>query len=366
MTEEDPEQGPEPAPQPGPQPQPAPAVSPFAALSTQPRSVLGASLDLATRAARDLRAASLYVGLLLLGTAGPFALLVWGSAEVGYFEGANLTNDQSANLENWLAVTGFLAILGLVIASIESRGLATALLGARLQQRPMSVRDGVRRSRMVFWRLVGVTIVVNGPLLILQAIVGDRLAEAFRGQTELSDVSATLISAIVGTPFAYVTAGIVLGDVGPVESAKRSIRLFSARRRSALVVSIIGVVAQFITLAGLLAAADVLARAFIALGLGPGSGTTGVAVITAVVIAIVFAFGSLIFTVAALALAPEVVMFTALTHAAPGLESVRPPAEPASPFQPALPRFRWITLPLLATIGMGGVALILGLSTLAR
>jgi hypothetical protein len=349
---------------------PAPDIhsqaSPFATLSTEPRSVLGASLDVATRAAGDLRAASLYIGLLLLGTAGPFALLLWGSAEVSYFQTATLPRDDARDLEIWLSVTAFLAIVGLIVASIESRGMAAALIGARLAERPLSIRDALRRSRMVFWRLVGVTIAVNGPLLILQAIVGDRLAEAFHGQSELSEVTATLITAVVGTPFAYVTAGIVLGDVGPVESAKRSIRLFSARRRSALVVSIIGVVAQFITLAGLSAAVDVLARAFLALGLGPDSGTIGVAFITVIVVAAVFALGSLTFTVGALALAPEVVMFTALTHAAPGLDWVRQPAAEPSARLVARPPFRWITLPLLATIAIGGVALALGLTALAR
>jgi hypothetical protein len=366
MTEPDPDprSAPEVTDQPGPGPDEQP--SPFASLSTQPRSVLGASLDLVTRAARDLRAGSLYIGLLVLGTAGPFALLLWASAEVSYFETASLSESQSRNLESWLAVTGLLAGIGLIVASIESRGLATALLGARLQGRPLSTRDGVRRSRMVFWRLVGVTIVVNGPLLILQAILGDRLAEAFHGQSEISQVTATLITAIVGTPFAYVTAGVVLGEVGPVESARRSIRLFSARRLSALVVSVIGVVAQFITLAGISAAVDVLARAFLALGLGPDSGTIGVALITIIVIAAVFAVGSLTFTVGALALAPEVVMFTALTHAAPGLDSVRPVAEASDVGYARPPAFRWITRPLLATIAMGGVALALGLTTLAR
>ena len=340
--------------------------SPFATLSTQPRSVLGASLDLVTRASRDLRAASLYIGLVLLGTAGPFALLLWGSAEVGVFERSFLPDDNSTSLQTWVAITGFLAFLGLIVISIESRGLATALLGARLQNRPITVRDAVRRSRMAFWRLIGVTIVVNGPLLIIQSLVGDRLAETFHGRSELSEVTATLIAAIVGTPFAYVTAGIVLGDVSAIEAARRSIRLFSARRRSALVVSIIGVATQFITLAGVGAAVEVAAKAFTALGLGPDSGTVGVAVITVVVIAAVFALGSLSFTVAALALAPEVVMFVALTHAAPGLEWVRPPAEPPYPGYVWQPAFRWLTRPLLATIAIGGVALVLGLASLSR
>jgi hypothetical protein len=346
-------------------PQAEEAPSPFAFQSTQARSVLGASLDLATRSAGDLRAASLYIGLLVLGLAGPFALLVWGATEVGLSPTVGLPSDRDRALEMWLGVTGFLAAIGLVVAAIETRGVATALLGARLQQRPLTTRDAVRRSRMVFWRLVGVTLVVNGPLLIVQSLVADRLAAAFHGQSELSDVTATLVAAIIGTPFAYVTAGIVLGDVGPVESAKRSIRLFSARRVSALVVSIIGVVAQFITLAGLSAAVDLLVRVFDALGLSPESGTIGIAVITAVVIAAVFALGSLTFTVGALALAPEVVMFTALTHAAPGLDSVRQPAQPAANLA-RQPEFRWITRPLLAAIAMGGVALVLGLATLAR
>jgi hypothetical protein len=84
------------------------------------------------------------------------------------------------------------------------------------------------------------------------------------------------------------------------------------------------------------------------------------------VVAAVFALGSLTFTVGALALAPEVVMFTALTHAAPGLDWVRQPAAEPSARLVARPPFRWITLPLLATIAIGGVALALGLTALAR
>ena len=103
----------EPAPQ-QPTPEAAAPPSPFALLSTEPRSVMGASLDLATRAAGDLRTASFYIGLLVLGTAGPFALLLWGGTEVSYFEGSSISDRQSESLQSWLAVTGFLAVVGLL------------------------------------------------------------------------------------------------------------------------------------------------------------------------------------------------------------------------------------------------------------
>jgi hypothetical protein len=372
VTETGPGHEPGPTHEPGPSHEPRPipevdTISPFALLSTGPGTVLGAAFDLLNRARSELRSASFYVGLLMLGTVGPLALLSLG-AEVEYERSPAIFDTRMGGVSGWLAIAVLLAGAGAFIAVIESRAVAATLLAARLQGRPLSVRDAVRRSRMTFWRLVVATIVVNGPLLIVQGFLGAYFAQAFGGDSDLSEVSAVLAAGVIGTPFAYVTTGVVLGDVGPIEAARRSTRLFAARKASALVVSVLAILTQFINLFGLSAGIDVLARLFELLHLSPTSGGVGMALIVAIVIAAVFALGTLLFTVGALAMAPQVVMFAALTHVAPGLDRVRVPDvwDPNSLTQIRGPRFRWITWPLLGGMALGAAALVLGLSSLAR
>jgi hypothetical protein len=342
---------------------PTPAPSAFARLSTEPRSVLGASLDLLTRSAAELRRASLYVGVLILGTVGPLVLLLWGAAASDYDFRRAFARD--SGLPGWVSAGEFLAVLGIVMASIESRAVGSALLAARLDERPLSLKDAIRRSRMVFWRLVGVSIVVNLPLFILQALLDARLAELFSGRIDISDLTATLIVAVIGTPLAYATTSVVLGDVGPIEAARRSILLFRARKRSAVVVSLLAVIAQLLTAGGLLTGLDIVVRVIDTLKLDPTSGSVSIALITVILVAITFAGGSLLFTVNAIALAPQVVMFAALTHVAPGLDAVRTEPIPA-PWSDGERPFRWFTLPLLGGFVLGAIVLFGGLASLSR
>ena len=62
---------PAPEPAPGPEPAPVPAVE-----ST--RRLLGASFDLLTQTSDDMRRASFYIGLIVLGTVGPLAVASFG------------------------------------------------------------------------------------------------------------------------------------------------------------------------------------------------------------------------------------------------------------------------------------------------
>ena len=48
------------------------------------RQLISASFDLLLRSGDQMRRASFYVGLIVLGTAGPFALGLWGSLLTGY------------------------------------------------------------------------------------------------------------------------------------------------------------------------------------------------------------------------------------------------------------------------------------------
>ena len=369
MTEPEPEPPLEPLPV---EPAPVePPPSPFAGLPTGPSSVVVGTFDLLTRTSADIRRGSFYVGLIVLGTVAPLVLLAWGLGVAT----AGLTAEEAIDVARgpvdvWLLVAGILAVCGALVAVIESRALAIALLGARLEGRPFRVRDGVTRSRMVFWRVFAALLLINGPLAILQFALSQWLADAFHGQSEITTFTPAIIAAIVGTPFAYVTAGIVLGDVGAIEATRRSIRLFSVRRRSALVVSLFSFAAQLLTSIGFVSGLDIVARVFEVLGLGPTSGDVGVAVTTALVVIIVFAFGTLIFTVAAIAAAPQVLMFLALTHATPGLDRVTErPIEPvqaswASGPGPDRRRFRWLTRPMLVAMIAGAVTTVGGLASL--
>ena len=257
-------------------------------------------------------------------------------------------------------VSSFLAFGGLIVAYVESRGVATALLGARLDGRAFDLRAALQRSRAVFWRvLVGIAI-INVPAVIAQQLIGVWLANVFHGASQVTSLTPTIIVAIIASPFAYVLSGIVLGNVGPVESARRSVGLFSARRLSAVVVSLFALAAQYLTLFGAFAALDLIARIFESLHLGPESGDLGIAGITFVIVAVVFAIGSLLFTVAAIAAAPQVVMFLALTHATYGLDSV------TADTPPGRQTFRWLTLPMRVSIALGVLITVVGLASLTR
>ena len=62
----------------------------------------------------------------------------------------------------------------------------------------------------------------------------------------------------------------------------------------------------------------------------------------------VFAAGTLVFTVTALSIAPQVVMFVALTHATFGLDHVRPGGDRDPTIRtPGQGRFRRFTRPML-------------------
>jgi hypothetical protein len=101
---------------------------------------------------------------------------------------------------------------------------------------------------------------------------------------------------------------------------------------------------------------DIIARVFESLAISPGSGELAVALITLVILAGVFAIGSLMFTVAALAAAPQVVMFLALTHATVGLNRL--------PAMAADGRFRLLTWPTAVLTALGVIVAIGGLAAL--
>ena len=320
--------------------------------------LLAESFDLLTRSSRDMRRASFYIGLIVLGTAGPFALATLARESVGFdmsFEGYLALTGATDGL---LGLLGLLAFVGIAVAGVEARSMAMGLLGSRMAAHPISIRGALARSRQTFWRAIVASIVVAIPVALVQSAVSLVVDPLFGLAAEASLITSTLVSAVAGAPFAYVLAGVVLGDVDPFEAVRRSFRVYRARRPAASIVAVFETITALLLVLGLGAGLDVVFRLFGALGLGVESDALGLAVTYVGVVAIVFAFGTLLFTVMAITIAPQVVMFVGLTHTTMGLDRVRAGAldDPAVR-RPGRPGFRWMSRLMLVGFVIGAVGL---------
>jgi hypothetical protein len=340
---------------------PAPAMPPV----EPTRRLIGASFDLLSRATEEMRRASFYIGAILVGTVGPFALATW-AIEVGT---VHRTQDEidalmAESLGLWYGLLAFPALIGIFVVTIESRAMAVAILGGRSVGRPLAVRQALARSRTVFWRALAVVIMVGIPLSIAQYVIEGVVDAILPTQGQATVLVTVLATAAVGAPLAYVMTGVVLGDVGPVESLRRSFRVFEARKAAAAVVALFEVAAALLILFGLSAGLDVAYRVFDALGVGSDSGPAGLLLVTLGIVAVVFALGTLVFTVTAISIAPQVVMFVGLTHATIGLDRVRRGGD-RDPDERSLkrPPFRVITRSMWVGIlvAWAGLAVVAGL-----
>lgn len=344
-----------------------PLVPPVAAVAaTVPalvptRALIGAAFDLLLHAGPEMRRASFYVGAIVLGTVGPVVLatLFLGSSGL-LFDPAPLQDfDASeAATATAYAILVTIALVGLLVAVIEARNLGIAVLGGRLIDRPLSTSRALARSRRAFWATVGAALLVGIPVGIAQFVTSTVIGEADE-TGEVSTVVSTLVGAIVGAPFAYTLTGVVLGDVGPIEAMRRSFRVFGVRRWAAFLVVLFESVALLLVLLGLDAGLGLVIRAFEAVGLSPDAGGIGLVLSAAAAAAIVFASGTLLFTVYALTVAPQVVMFVGLTHATFGLDRVRPgghddPHRRGS----GASRFRWFSAGMLVAFAVAGGGLV--------
>jgi hypothetical protein len=341
---------------------PNPPPDPFAPLTTRPARIVGQSLDLLTQSAGELRIGSLYIGLLVLLGAAPMALLTW-----------RITQDVVAitltppgrlgllvsGLEDYFNLTVVIAAVAAFVALLESRAIATSILAGRLSGDGLALEGAVERSRRVFWKLL-VTLILVGLITIpLQALTEGALGGPLVAGSEFATIAAALVVAMLASPLAYVTSSVVLGQRAPIDAVKESVQRFRERPAAALVVAIFEYAAQFLTLVAFVAAIEVvawLAVLMVDLGL---MGLAGEALTAAAILALVFAAGTLLFTLTAISLAPQVVVYLALTRSAPGLDSAR--SETASGRE-----FRWLTRPFRVLTGVAVLALIAGHVALAE
>jgi len=338
----------------------APAMPPPLSVQAPPaRRLIGVSFDLLSRSSDEMRTASFYIGAILVGTVGGYALASWALEVVNvHHTGAEMRRALGGGLAGWLALLGLVAGLGVIVASVESRAMAAAILGGRFADRPVTVRSALARSRATFWRVIVASIIVAIPLGVAQVVVAVVMAATVPTATELEAAVTVLIAAFFGAPFAYLLTGVVLGDVDPLEATRRSFRVFGARKRAAVLVALFESIAQLLVLFGLSAGLDIAIRVLTTLGLGVYSGPAGIALTSLMIVVGVFALGTLIFTVATISIAPQVVMFVGLTHATMGLDHVRGGGDRDPEVRhPGQRAFRRYTRPML----LGFVAALVGL-----
>ena len=368
----------------GPPPIPAPVpMDPLVDLPQRGGRLLSASFDVLTTGRADLRRASLWIGLLLLITVGPLALLVLGLTIHGISAydlveaggptiGPGVPADAVNQISFAFLATVFLALAGYIVVVVEGQTIAIVLLAGRLAGRPMPLRVALMRSRAVFWRVVGGALVVGIPLEIVQLIVQLPLTSGLAHPSQGVSLLATVVATAVGWPFVYLVSGIVLGAVAPMEAVRRSMTLARARPLTALAISIFAALAQYLIVFGIGAADDLVERVVTTLGLNTNGGTLTLGAAGLLALVLVVAFGTLQFTVTAITIAPQVVAFLALTRYTGGLDlaiaaDARRTARFVDPPAPGTtrPRFRWLQWRVVVASALGGFVSLAALARLA-
>ena len=133
---------------------------------------------------------------MTLALVGPFVIIIlaFGAAQggFGWLEDAmvGIRPDMvpvDGSVSTYLFVSGFVAFIGFFVISVESQIIAVAILGGRALGRPITLREALHRSRQVFWRVVGASILVGFLLMIPNLVLSAVLASAFDQASEASN-----------------------------------------------------------------------------------------------------------------------------------------------------------------------------------
>lgn len=318
------------------------------------RELVAQALDLLTRPDAGLRSASFYIGFILLVTVTPLVALLalaFTSGSVDPFDAV-----AAESWAGWMSLAAVPAVLGYLAAGVEARALATAVIGGRVEGRPLRLRESIALARRRFWRILVAQLLLGLAATLAGSAVSAGVAAVVGAADAIDFGVSLLVSVLVSAPFVYVPAGIVLGEVRVMEAIRRSVRLVRFRKGLAVVVALFSVLSQFIVLLGLGAGLDAVARAVSGAGLGE---SVPAALVVPMAAAVVFALGTLVFLVEAIAAAPAVHAFAALTHYTRGLETGRlEPVRGTGLWHP------WMTPGLAAVALVALVALLGGVTAL--
>jgi hypothetical protein len=347
------------------------------------RSGLGLALDLSLHASRRLRPASIYIGLQYLAVLGPVVLLfvaiLVANPDFGDLMGRLALRDplgpsDAERVGGWfllLAPGSIIATLALIALSVDSQIVALLILGGQLVGRPVGLRAAITMARARFWAVIRAGLLIGIPTVILNLILTAAFGPILGTNTEGTALAAAILSTFALLPFVYTSAAVVLGEVGAMEAAKRSVRLERSRARLAVLIAVFSAAIGYIQLFALDSGGSILIRVGETVGLGFDRGPAAASATIVLILAAIVALGSLSFTVTALAAAPQVVAFMALTgytgaiDRTRAMESAARPPELAVGWAPPPPRRRagWISRPMLAGIVIGIVVAAFGITT---
>ena len=330
------------------------------------RKVVSSGLQLAVEASKEVRRGSIYIGLLALGAFGPSILLLLLAIAKLLTDPATtdmVATDLPQFLQDRPEIVGplllieLLVVIGLVLLlaiSIDAQAIAISILGGRASERPVQLFEAITRARQVFWRLASAGFLVGLASIVVQLVITVPFTHPGAPNTGLSFIGSAVATLAV-SPWAFASSGIVLGDVGATEALRRSVALFRARPRIAIVVTLFTLVTSAIETFALNAGLDVAVRVATFMHLRLDQGGVGLILPAILVLGFIVAFGSLTFTIAAIVAAPQVTGFLGLTYYSGGLDRARS----ADGIRPR--RFRWVTVPMLvvmiALLALAGLGL---------
>lgn len=344
-------------------------------------AVLAEGLNVVTGSSKLLRRGSIYIGLLTLALAGPGVLAgIWvlsgaGSDDlVALFEAPGAGND--------LGVTVILLVaagIALIAVSIEGGAIGAMLIGGRVLGRPVTLRLALERSRRVFWRLVRAAILV-GIVELIASVVWRAVTNAPRLPGDVPNFNIEpLVGAIVAVPFIFASVAIVIADDGARAALRRSARIARGHVRLTFALAAFALLSGFLESFALGSGLDLILRLTELLQLDITTGGASLALAILLALLVVTATGSLVFTVAALVSAPQIVAWDRLGLPLTGLPPVDAPAtdataaavdDPSADLMPAMARpfdelaptaepvagVPMVTAPVPADIVLGAVA----------
>jgi hypothetical protein len=346
-----PPEPPEPPPAGAPEPLPPAGAGLSPAVSAMPGTLatVGRGLDLNVAASAEVRRASIYVGLMSLLSLGPIVAVIWAfSFRQGGLEWlerlADGLNPRFVPVDPAFGILFTLVLiigLGCFLAlTVDAQLVATVLIGGRATGRQFDLRSALGLARLRYWRLVRASLLIGIILLVPRFVINQVVMNGRPVGTEAQALIVTAIDILVSAPFAYIAAGIILGAVGARESVRRSWRLARARWRLALLIGIVNTAVAYLASFAIGAGGDILARLGTAFGLGVTMGPAQILVLAAIVALAIVSIGSLIMTIGALTVAPQVVAFLGLTGYARGLDALKDSDNPLAP-PPVAPLISW-------------------------
>jgi len=301
--------------------------------------IVARGVDLNVSLSREIREMSLYVGGLFLAALGPIAAIVVArSIRLGSFDWLIETVfDPGRRLDveglgPFAAVAFTLGLVCVAAISFDVQLLAISLTAGRLRGRTIGLREAIGRARGAFWRLVFASVTTGLILVIPSRLVGRAIAG---NSPEATLAISTLVDILLSAPFAYVGAAVVLARAGPFAAVLLSWRMARRRWRLALVIGIVNTAVSYLSVFAIGVGLDILTRIATALGIDRGIGPIQSVELVAIVGIAIVAIGSLVLTIAALTVAPQVVAWLGLGGSAEGVLD-GPPGDPST--RPARPR----------------------------